>query len=111
MRLGVTSEPEPDIAVLAGPASAHRQHPTTAMLLIEVSESSLPFDRSEKLPLYSRAGISDFWIVNLQNRQLEVYRNPQSDGTYAPPTILTPGQSVSPLAMPTASVAVADLLP
>jgi Uma2 family endonuclease len=50
------------------------------LLLIEVSDSSLAFDRSVKLPLYARAGIAEFWIVDLKRRVLEVHRNPTSDG-------------------------------
>lgn len=105
------SEPEPDVAIVVGSDRDYvAAHPKTARLVVEVSESSLSYDRNDKASLYARAGIADYWIVNLQDRQLEVHRNPVGD-TYADVTILREADSVTPLAAPQATIAVADLLP
>lgn len=75
-----SSEPEPDIAVVAGEIRDHSGgHPTTALLVVEISDATLAFDRRKKASLYAQAGIADYWVVNLVNRQLEVYRRPRSD--------------------------------
>lgn len=73
------SEPEPDFAIVpAGDYS--RAHPGTALLVIEVSESSLPKDREIKARLYARASIAKYWIVDLAGRAVEIYRDPRPDG-------------------------------
>ena len=112
------SEPEPDVAVVKGSRASYRKrHPRNAVLIVEVSDTTLHSDRARKASLYARAGVPDFWIVNLVDRRLEVYRTPQPDPTrsyghgYAAATILTARQSASPLAAPKVSLAVADLLP
>jgi Uma2 family endonuclease len=74
-----TSDPEPDVSVAAGRIEDYSDHPTTAVLIVEVSDSSLSYDRNRKASLYARAGIADYWIVNLVNHQLEVRRDPRSD--------------------------------
>jgi Uma2 family endonuclease len=116
--LGGTSDPEPDVAIVTGEHGGYLDaHPTTAHLIVEIADSSLSYDRTHKASLYAKAGIADYWIVNLIDRQLEIYRNPASDD--APPygfgysniTILRETDSVSPLAAPQAAIAVADLLP
>src|SRR5215470_19811293 len=74
------SEPEPDVAIVAGTLDDYgRDHPTRAVLLVEVAESSLAFDRGHKGSVYARADIPDYWIVNLVDRVLEVYREPAPD--------------------------------
>jgi Uma2 family endonuclease len=111
------SEPEPDLAVVPGDIRDSDARPSAALLVVEVSETTLHLDRNRKGSLYARSSIADYWIVNLVDRQLEVYRNPVADSSapsgfrYADVTILRPGDFVSPLAAPTARVAVADLLP
>jgi Uma2 family endonuclease len=114
------SVPDPDLAVVPGSpqgVSAAAPNPTTALLVVEVSDSSLPYDRNYKASLYAVAGIADYWIVNLVQRQLEVYRDPVADSTqlfgfcYNSRAILDPPDKVSPLAAPHASITVADLLP
>jgi Uma2 family endonuclease len=115
--LGPDSEPQPDLAVVPGHPRDYREHPTTALLVVEVSETTLDYDRIRKADLYAGAKIADYWIVNLVDRQLEVYRKPVVDSSvamgfrYADVTVLGPADFVSPLAVPTARVAVADLLP
>jgi Uma2 family endonuclease len=112
------SVPDPDLAVVPGSCfQPSLNNPTTALLIVEVSETTLAFDRHEKASLYARVGIADYWIVNLLDRHLEVRRNPVPDATarfgyrYGDETILLVGDFVSPLAAPNAQVAVADLLP
>jgi Uma2 family endonuclease len=76
------SAPEPDIAVVRGSLADYRHaHPARPALIIEVAETSLGFDRVEKGSLYARAGIADYWVVNLVDRVLEVYRDPGADLT------------------------------
>jgi Uma2 family endonuclease len=112
-----TSDPEPDVSVVVGQREDYSDHPTTAVLIVEVSDSTLAYDRGRKASLYARAGIADYWIVNLVDNQLEVRRDPRPDATqhyghgYANVTVLVPPAVVNPLALPNASLAVADLLP
>jgi Uma2 family endonuclease len=112
------SEPEPDVAIVPGqPRDYSTAHPTAALLVVEVSESSLKYDQDTKGSLYASAGLQEYWIVNLVDRQLEVYRRPVPDPnephgfTYDDVTFLGPNDFVSPLALPQARIAVADLLP
>lgn len=77
LALGDDSEPEPDIAVVEGTLHDYvHAHPTTALLVIEVADSTLTFDRIRKASLYAREGISDYWILNLPDRVLECHRDP-----------------------------------
>jgi hypothetical protein len=78
------SEPEPDLAIVPGPASRYRnQHPGPAdvAVVIEVADSSLASDRGTKGPLYARVSIPIYWIINLVDQQLEVYTDPTGPGT------------------------------
>jgi Uma2 family endonuclease len=117
--LGPLSMPDPDLAVVAGtPRSLCRAPiPTTALLVVEVSETTLAFDQTPKASLYAAAGIQDYWILNLIDDQLEVYRNPQPDPSqafgfaYANVVILGPADFVTLLALPSARIPVVDLLP
>jgi Uma2 family endonuclease len=78
LRIG-DSEPVPDVAIVPGKPSDYRaQHPTTALLVIEIADTSLEYDRTEKMSLYAAAGIPEYWIVNLVERCVEVYREPAS---------------------------------
>lgn len=108
--LGEDTEPMPDLAVIAGDPAASAEVPATAALIVEVADSSVRYDRTRKARVYARAGIADYWIVNLVDRTLEVYRQPGADG-YADPRVYRPGDTVAPLAAPEATLAVADLLP
>jgi Uma2 family endonuclease len=110
--------PDPDVAVTPGPRQRGRKsNPTTAVLIAEVSDSRLIYDRTTKASLYAAAGISEFWIVNVPVRQLEVHRDPQPDAAqefgygYASISVVKPGDMVHPLAAPNEAVAVADLFP
>jgi Uma2 family endonuclease len=103
-------EPEPDIAVVRGGPRDHlTEHPHQALLIVEVSESSLPWDRTDKALLYARAGVADYWVVNLVDRRLEVHRDP-SPGGYRNVVSLAAGDEIAPLAA-AARIAVSSLLP
>ena len=90
-------------------------HPTTAALVVEVADASLRLDRSVKARIYARAGITDYWIVNLLDQVLEVHRDPvRARGRgfhYRDITALGREGRIAPLAEPFVSIAVADLLP
>lgn len=112
------SEPEPDVAVTRGSRRDYsHDHPSRAALIVEVAESSLALDREHKGSLYARAGVADYWILNLVDRVLEVYRGPIEDPAvrfgwrYASTEVLAPGSSATPLVAPAAPIAVSDLLP
>ncbi len=107
--LGQDIDPKPDLAVVPGTPRDYMGHPTTAELVIEVSDSSLDFDTNEKRLLYATAGIRDYWVVDINGRRLLVYHDPQA-GDYATQQAFGPADAVSPLAVPTAVVQVADLL-
>jgi Uma2 family endonuclease len=106
------SEPEPDVAVVRG----HRRdyfatHPAAAVLLVEVSDSTLDYDRRRKGLTYAQADVLDYWIVNLIDRLVEVYRDPTVAHGYRTVTRHHPGDAISPLSAPSASILVDDLLP
>lgn len=111
--LNDTTEPEPDVAVVTGQWADYADHPSSqvVMLVVEVSDSTLAKDRTLKAQSYARAGITDYWIVNLVNRQLEVYRDPTPEGVYLSVQFLLPPKSITPLHALTAQIHVADLLP
>jgi Uma2 family endonuclease len=112
------SEPEPDLVVVPGrPADYRESHPASPALAIEVAESSLDFDRRHKGSLYARAGIQDYWILNLVDRVLEIYRDPQPSANttygwaYRSVEVLQPAVTAFPLSIPDARIVVADLFP
>jgi len=112
------SEPEPDACVVRGsPRDYTRAHPTRPALVVEVAQSRLRLARGRKAAAYARAGIADYWILNLDGRVLEVYREPASPDTtrphwgYSVIEVLGADSTVTPLAVPAATIRVADLLP
>ena len=105
------SEPPPDIHLRKLTPDLYRKRhskPEEVYLLIEVSDATLHADPEVKIPAYGRAGIAEVWIVNLNGRTVEVYRDPHFTG-YAAKTILHVGDHASPLAFPEVSVSVAEL--
>jgi Uma2 family endonuclease len=111
------SEPEPDIAVVAGAHVDYRStHPRTAALVVEVAETSLGLDRTLKAGLYARAGVGDYWIVNLVDRAVEVHREPAPDASapcgwhYRSLDRVVPPAAVALAALPSVRIAVAHLL-
>ena len=118
LALDEESLPEPDVAVVPGSFRDYVVgHPSRPVLVVEVSESSLALDRAHKGSLYARAGLADYWIVNLVDRVLEVYRDPSRDPVapfgwrYRSVEVLGLAASISPLALPSAHIRVSDLLP
>ena len=112
------SEPEPDVSVAAGrPLETTEAKPSRLALVVEVADTSLVFDRGHKGSLYARARMREYWVVNLVDRVLEVYRDPAPDASapygWAYRTLLTlgPDDHVTPLAAPSAHILVADFLP
>jgi Uma2 family endonuclease len=116
--LGRRYQPRPDASVVWGSERDYANaHPIAAVLVVEVSESSLRYDRVIKGHRYAQAEIPDYWIVNLVDRQLEVYRNPGPDPDrpgrfrYADVTIVPADGQVAPLAEPDQRIEIAALLP
>ncbi len=112
------SDPEPDVAVVRGSREEYvHAHPTSALLVVEVAKSSLAFDRGPKLEMYAAAGIPEYWIVNLEQDLVEIYRDPAPDpiarlgASYSTAVRRGRGASISPLAAPQSSLLVDDLLP
>jgi Uma2 family endonuclease len=112
------SEPEPDVAVVSGSLDDYAQaHPSRPVLTVEVAVSSLGVDQERKGSLYARAGLADYWVLDLVDRVLEVYREPAADSAapfgwrYARREVLDAGAEVSPLAAPESVIPVARLLP
>jgi len=112
------SEPEPDISVAPGRARDRREaKPSRIALIVEIAGSSLALDREYKGSLYAKARVPDYWIVNLVDRVLEIYRDPMPDASasygwsYRSVQSLSAGEHVSPLAAPVARIPAADLLP
>ena len=105
------SEPEPDIAVVRGAIRDYMEaHPTSAVLVVEVSNESLHHDRTVKQHLYARCGIPEYWILALPEARLEVYREPAADG-YRSIAKHAAGDSVAPIARAEARIVVDELLP
>jgi len=108
-----TSEPQPDVLVLARPSSEFRKgnpQPVDIRLVVEVSDSMLGFDLSVKAELYARAGIIEYWVVDVGAEKLVVHRDPVK-GKYQSVTVYGKHESVSPLASPDREFRVADAFP
>jgi Uma2 family endonuclease len=111
LALGPDSQPEPDVAVVAGnPRDFSRCHPTTAVLVVEVADASLVHDRQRKAPLYARAGIPEYWLLILPQKSLDLYRAPTPTG-YTVRQRLGRADQITPLDSDGPAIAVADLLP
>ncbi len=110
--LGEYGQPEPDLTVLDRPIDEFvEQEPTEAdtTLVVEVSNATLAFDLSNKVMQYGSVGIPEYWVVDIPNRLLHVFRQPNATG-YAEEAVLTTDDEVRPLASPNTAVRVADLL-
>ena len=112
------SEPEPDVCVVRGsPRDYADAHPTRPALIVEIAQSRLLLARGRKASAYARAGIEDYWILNLVDRVLEVHREPVRPGParrhwgYLAIDTLGADAAVTPLAAPASAIRVADLLP
>jgi len=87
------SEPEPDVSVVPGGVDDYDAHPSRALLVVEVSVTTLAYDRREKAGLYARAGVPEYWVVNLIDGQVEVYRGPSATG-FQTAEVVRPGESI-----------------
>ena len=106
------SEPQPDIAILRFREDHYRgllPTPADVLLVIEVADTSVDYDRNVKLPLYAQAGIAEAWLVRLREACIEIHRNPAATG-YQEMRTLRAGDSVAPLAFPDLELAVAGIL-
>ena len=118
LMLGERNKPEPDVAVVAGSVDDFLTlHPTSAVLTVEISDTTLTTDRDVKAQIYARAGIPEYWIVNLVDRLIEVHRQPAAMAEqalgfhYRSIQRLTESESVAPLAAPNHMIQVSELLP
>ena len=113
VRLNRRSEPQPDVAVLHPRSDRYAErhpHPEEVFLLVEVAETSAGYDRGTKAPLYARAGIREYWLVDLDAGVVEVHREPSEDG-YGAVTRHLPGEALAPLAFPDFGLQVDEILP
>ncbi len=113
VKLNERSEPEPDVAVVKiDPLDYADHHPTPAevYLIIEVADSSLKLDCETKSKAYSKAGIIDYWVLDVVSRQLHVFRQPTEDG-YQSEEIFGSDRTISPLEFPDLQIGVFEMLP
>ena len=109
-------EPEPDFAVVAGGPESQREHPRTALLVIEVADTTLAYDR-KKASLYASVQVPEYWIVDLAKRRVEVRRNPIADNsatfgfTHRELAILAEAHPLKPMQLPMESIPAAKLFP
>jgi Uma2 family endonuclease len=107
------SEPEPDVVIAKLREDNYESsHPSPAdiILIIEVSDTTLKYDREVKAPLYAIAGINEYWIINLIDNRLEVYSQPK-DGIYTNIQILMPPQLINLPEFPEISLNISDFFP
>jgi len=113
--LGEASQPEPDISVVIGSPQRYDgvdPKPDDVALVVEVSDSTLSFDRTRKLSVYARAGLREYWILNLIDRRLEIYRRPLPEHeTYGDVTLAMEDGFASPVQATGAPVSVGEVLP
>lgn len=111
--LGDYSEPQPDLAIVPLKAGdPHTNHPESALLVIEVSDSSLRYDRNAKGPVYARWGIPEYWIIDVEGRAVEVRTNPDPAGArYRRMQRFTEGETLHAGTVPLPPIAVAAILP
>ena len=107
-----TNEPEPDIIVLRGEFTqfATNPQPSEILLVVEISDSTLNYDLRVKGPLYARAGIAEFWVVDIQGKQVIVHREP-ADGRFSSIVAYACGETIIPLAAPHAAFPVVSAFP
>jgi Uma2 family endonuclease len=107
----IDSEPEPDVMVCSNPdRRAYGTNRTKSLLLIEVAESSLEYDRGEKAVLYAEAGVPEYWVLNLVDRELEVFRDP-GEGHYRSHFRARGADRVSPQPWPDVEIEVSAVFP
>ena len=113
IQLNDSSEPEPDLVIVKGRIldyTKHHPYPEDIHLVVEIADSTLKQDCQVKDQLYASAGISEYWVVDLKNRQINIFRNPNLTG-YAERLILSEPNKFSPLAFPQISIELTSILP
>jgi Uma2 family endonuclease len=111
LTLGRRNEPEPDLAVVKATAASRDRHPETAVLVIEIARDSLRLDRKVKGALYARFGVPEYWIVNLEDRVIEVFSDPDATrAAYGRTRTVASGENLASEALPQVSFPVAELL-
>ena len=112
VRLDEYNEPEPDFTLLKWRDDFYRHQlpgPDDVLLIIEVSDSSLSYDRNRKLALYAHFGVPEVWIANILARVVEVYRDPV-DGEYTNSRVYSPGETLSPVAFEDVEIPVSQFI-
>lgn len=111
LRLDDFNEPEPDVVLADLTKYDGKRHPTPAetLLVIEVADTSLKYDRDTKLPMYADAGIREVWIINLEKNVVEVHRDPNV-GLYQRVDVFEPGVAVLSPSLPTLQLTVNEIL-
>ena len=112
LRLSLHSEPEPDVCIVKPRLDRYGSHhpgPDDVLLVLEISDSTLRYDRDVKLPIYAAAGVAEVWIEDLPNRTLHAYRQPH-DTTYKTALQFAGDQSVALLALPEITFTVSALM-
>jgi Uma2 family endonuclease len=115
--MGARTDPVPDLAVVAGARLTHSRQPNSALLVVEVADSSLDYDTGDKANLYASGGIADYWVVDTNGRELHIFRDPVADPVvafghrYHVQFAMDATATVNPIALPQISIRVADLLP
>jgi Uma2 family endonuclease len=112
VRLDEYSEPEPDVALLRPRADFYEgAHPTpeSILLVVEVADTSVDYDRDVKVPLYARAGVAEVWLVDLLQDAVEIYSHP-AGGQYQASRTASRGDSLTPQYLPTVTISVDSIL-
>jgi Uma2 family endonuclease len=112
IQLSDLSEPQPDIAILEYRSDFYgtsHPEPASVMLLMEVSDTSLEYDRENKLPRYAESGIKEVWIIDLENQQVEQYAHP-ANGSYRTKQTWLHGQSIPSHTLPVLKLQINDIL-
>jgi Uma2 family endonuclease len=113
----LANAPQPDVMAVSGARRDYTDHPTCAALLVEVSDTTLDHDLTTKAELYATAGVPEYWVLDVNARELHVFRDPQplpatlGATAYQVHTAHAVTECVTPLCAPHASIAVADLVP
>ena len=117
LKISEFDAPIPDAAVVLGEPDDFQEHPATALLVVEVSVSSLNYDTLRKASLYASAGVKNYWVVDMKSQILHVFRDPVADKKqkfgYGYKTVRQMPQSkrIAPLALPKSGLSIADLMP
>ena len=109
--LGLRDQPQPDVTVLRRRAGGYRDHPRPPdiLLVIEVADTTLAYDRGAKMPLYARAGIPEAWLVDVAAERIHIHRDPAA-GAYRSIQVLSRGEAVTPLGFPHVTIPANEIL-